>query len=1799
MAYFGVSLTGVASEWFIDQEISHWHIWGDMAHDFVRQFQYNVDIMPDRNTLSNTRKKPSESFREYAIKWREQAARVKPPLNEQELVDIFIEAQDPDYFHHLTAAMGRLFHTAIKIGEMVESGLKTGRIVSQAAIKATTHAIQGGSTSFENLSPSPYTVLNAQSYVHPPNHPHFRAPSQGKFLPQRPPYQVPYNSPLMQNYAQDQAQKKKFTPLGESYSSLFQKLRKIGAIECIPPHRLNPNAPGFQANEICEYHSGAPGHSTDNCRTLKGAIEKLIEHGVVVVTDDQNTPNVTNNPLPAENNLVGMVCDDQEYKLLSKMGKLFRKIGEEDKSMKSLEPIASLSVEGVNLETKFLCFPGVSKGIEVRAAMPKLYVSKGFSLTQHDQSCLTKLKEPIFVKPVQQLPVIDSKSVPWNYNKTAVVYRGKEIVEEVDEAGALTLSGRCYSPEELRKAKMTENIQVPLKKAVTEEENKTPAQISLLSLLLHSEEHRLVLNKVLNEAHMPKETKVNQLENMTKRVFESNAITFTNDELPKKGAGHNKALHLTVTCQGYYVKRVMIDGGSGVDICPLSTLQSLKVNTDIICPSNVFVRAYDGSRRDTIGEIKLNMTIGPVVFTIVFQVMDMETSYNFLLGRPWIHMARAIPSTLHQVVKFEYNNKEITVHREDDSPIYRDPSVPYIEAKEGCDSVVYQSFEVVSVDRFKEGESIIQSCIFSSASMVATMMLKYGYQPGKGLGVYSQGIVDPITLLGNQGTSGLGYKQSKRNVDKANNHKRIDWSLPQPIPHISHSFIKPQGPELKDSFTLEYIEEVIKDLSHLFCEVDMVQVGEGTSHANMQLVGSGVELRNWEATPFPIRKESCSVNAGFDNMTCMRNSLPDFKELFILESPSQKVEYDDKEAFMEINRELEQFEHKPKPNLSETETINLGSSDDVKEIKISLHINQEIREAIIQLLFEYKDVFAWSYDDMSGLSVDLVVHKLPVYPDFPPVQQKRRKFKPDVSEKIKEEIMKQLNAKVIQVIRYTTWLENVVPVPKKDGKTRVCVDYRDLNKASPKDSFPLPNIHFLVDNCGKHEMQSFVDCYAGYHQILMDEEDAEKTAFTTPWGTYCYRVMPFGLKNAGATYMRAMTTMFHDMMLNEIEVYVDDVIIKSKTQVDHVQDLRKFLERVRIYDLKINPAKCAFKVPFGKLLGFIVSKRGIELDPSKIKAIRDLPSPKNKTEVMSLLGMLNYISRFIAQLTTTCEPIFKHLKKVAAVRWTEYCQRAFEKIKEYLSNPPVLVPPEPDRPLFLYLSVTDNSFGCILGQHDATGRKEQAIYYLSKKFTSYEVKYTLLERTCCALTWVAQKLRHYLLSYTTYLISRMDPLKYIFQKPMPTGRLAKWQILLTKFDIIYVTRIAMKVQALADHLAENPVDGDYEPLDTYFPDEEINTIEEVVSNGNQAWQLYFDGATNTKGTGIGAILISPTGQHYPATARLRFFCKNNTTEYEACIMGLNVAIDLGVQELIVLGDSDLLIRQAQGEWKTRDLKLLPYRQCVEDLSKRFMYIEFRYIPRFHNDLADALATLASMLPYLGNTYITPLEIQVRDQHVYCNTVEAEPDGEPWYSDIKNFLKTGRCPEHANRSQKRTIRRLAVGFFFSGDVLYKRTPDLNLLRCLDAEEAEKIMNEVHAGVCGPHMNGYVLAKKIPQAGYYLLTMERDCFHFVKKCHQCQIHGDLIHSPHSELHPMAAPWPFVAWGMDVIGPIEPKASNGHRFILVAIDYFTKWVEAITFKAVTKKAVVDFFIQTLFVDLVSQELSSQIMLETSIVI
>ncbi|KAG8500352.1 hypothetical protein CXB51_004142 [Gossypium anomalum] len=705
--------------------------------------------------------------------------------------------------------------------------------------------------------------------------------------------------------------------------------------------------------------------------------------------------------------------------------------------------------------------------------------------------------------------------------------------------------------------------------------------------------------------------------------------------------------------------------------------------------------------------------------------------------------------------------------------------------------------------------------------------------------------------------------------------------------------------------------------------------------------------------------------------------------------------------------------------------------------------------------------------------------------------------------KIKEEIKKQFNAGFLHGVNYLEWVANVVPVPKKDGKVRMCMDYRDLNKASPKDNFPLPHIDTLVDNTASYSLFSFMDGFSGYNQIKMHPEDMEKTTFITLWGTFCYKVMPFGLKNAGATYQRAMVTLFHDMMHREIEVYVDDMIAKSRTEEEHVRVLRKLFLRLRKFQLKLNPSKCTFGVRSEKLLGFLVSEKGIEVDPDKVKK-----------EVRGFLGRLNYIARFISQLTEKCDPIFRLLKKHNLGVWDDECQKTFEKVKQYLSSPLVLTPPSPGRPLILYLTVFDNSIGCVLGQHDETGRKERAIYYLSKKFTECEMRYSPIEKLCCALVWPTRRLRQYMLYHTTWLISKLDPLKYMMESTALNGRMARWQILLSEFDIVYVNQKAVKESAIADFLASRALE-DYEPLNFNFPNEDLMYV--AIAEGDMpedhSWKLNFDGASNAVGNRVGAVLISPNGDHYLFTCKLDFDCTNNMAEYEACIMGIRAAIDRKIKVLEVYGDFALVIYQLKGEWETRDPKLISYRKLILELIEKFDDITFHYLPRDENQMADALATLASMVKVNEQEDMKPIQMSICEAPAHCCNVdeEDERDDHPWYYDILQYMKSRAYPDEATENDKRTLMRLASDYVLDGEVLYKKRKDQVLLRCVDAVEAKKILEEVHDGVCGTHANGFTMARQIMRFGYYWSTIEGDCINYARKFHKCQIYGDKIHVP----------------------------------------------------------------------------------------
>ncbi len=211
----------------------------------------------------------------------------------------------------------------------------------------------------------------------------------------------------------------------------------------------------------------------------------------------------------------------------------------------------------------------------------------------------------------------------------------------------------------------------------------------------------------------------------------------------------------------------------------------------------------------------------------------------------------------------------------------------------------------------------------------------------------------------------------------------------------------------------------------------------------------------------------------------------------------------------------------------------------------------------------------------------------------------------------------------------------------------MCVDYKDLNKACPKDSYPLPNIDRLVDGAADHKILSFLDAYSSYNQITMQHKDREKTAFTTDDTNYFYKVMSFDLKNAGATYQRLMDKIFKEMIGRSVEVYVDDTVVKSESCSQHIKDLQEVFDALRRVNMRLNPKKCAFNVEGGKFLDFMLSHRGVEANPDKCKAITEMRSPKNLKEIQQLLGRLTALSRFVPRLTERIRPIATMLRKTS------------------------------------------------------------------------------------------------------------------------------------------------------------------------------------------------------------------------------------------------------------------------------------------------------------------------------------------------------------------------------------------------------------------------------------------------------------------------------------------------------------------------------------------------------------------------
>ncbi|GKD27940.1 putative nucleotidyltransferase, ribonuclease H [Tanacetum coccineum] len=383
---------------------------------------------------------------------------------------------------------------------------------------------------------------------------------------------------------------------------------------------------------------------------------------------------------------------------------------------------------------------------------------------------------------------------------------------------------------------------------------------------------------------------------------------------------------------------------------------------------------------------------------------------------------------------------------------------------------------------------------------------------------------------------------------------------------------------------------------------------------------------------------------------------------------------------------------------------------------ISSNLSEKEKKSLLQVLEKHKGVISWKMSDIKGISPSFCTHKILMEDDFNPVIQPQRRLNPKVQDVVKNEIVKLLDSGLIYLISDSSWVSPIHVVLKKGGMTvvlndnnelipsrivtrwRVCIDYRKLNDATQKYHFPIPFIDQMLEHLSGNEYYCFFDGFSRFFQILTTSEDQEKTTVTCPYGTFAYKRMPFGLCYASATFQRCMTTIFHDMVEDFMEVFINDFSVFKNSFDRCLANLDRMLARCKETNLVLNWEKYHFTVKEGIVLGYKISWSGIEVDKAKTNVIAKLPYPTKVKGIRSFLGNACFYRRFIKDFSMISKPMTQLLLKDAKFDFFDDCKKAFNILKEKLTIAPIIISPGWNMPFELMCDASDFAAGVVLGQ---------------------------------------------------------------------------------------------------------------------------------------------------------------------------------------------------------------------------------------------------------------------------------------------------------------------------------------------------------------------------------------------------------------------------------------------------------------------------------------------------------------------
>ena len=398
-----------------------------------------------------------------------------------------------------------------------------------------------------------------------------------------------------------------------------------------------------------------------------------------------------------------------------------------------------------------------------------------------------------------------------------------------------------------------------------------------------------------------------------------------------------------------------------------------------------------------------------------------------------------------------------------------------------------------------------------------------------------------------------------------------------------------------------------------------------------------------------------------------------------------------------------------------------------------------------------------------------------------PLRQTPYRIPEAVKEEMRKEIQEMLRLGVIEPSD-SPWASPVVLVPKKDGTTRFCVDYRRLNDKTVTDAYPMPRVDELLDRIARGRYLTTIDLCKGYWQIPLAKEDIPKSAFVTPFGLFQFKVMPFGMKNAPATFQRLV-----DRLLDGFQdfacAYLDDIAIYSETWGEHLRHVEAVLDQIRAAGLTLKPEKCNFGMAEVQYLGHRVGCGKQRPEPAKVEAVANWPTPHTKTQVLAFLGTAGYYRKFVPDYSTIAKPLTDLTKKnlPRVVLWSPACETAFQTLKQALINAPVLSAPVPNKRFVVHTDVSMYGLGAVLSQIGEDGG-EHPVAYLSRKLLPREVSYAAVEKECLALVWALKKLTPYLYGQEFTLITDHNPLVWLNRVAGDNGRLLRWSLALQPYN---------------------------------------------------------------------------------------------------------------------------------------------------------------------------------------------------------------------------------------------------------------------------------------------------------------------------------------------------------------------------------------------------------------------------------